>query len=81
MFRQMSNFNEDRRQVVSISSVNHTEIIGKIKNIYIVYSIKITGVGDRVEGVVIIIVTAQIIDVYCISSVSGIELEDLLLMS
>ena len=49
-------------KVVSISSVNHTEIIGKIKKIY---SIKYKDYWGGVEGVgevVIIIVTAQIID-------------------
>ena len=37
--------------------------------------------GGGLVGGVIIIVTARIIDMYCRSSVSGIELEDLLLMS
>ena len=48
-------------KVVSISSMNHTEIIGKIKkNIYIKY--KDFWDGGGVGGVVIIIVTARIID-------------------
>ena len=50
-------------KVVSISSLNHTEIIGKIKKIYsIKYNDYWVG-GEGVGGVVIIIVTAQIIDV------------------
>ena len=39
------------------------------------------GGGGGVGGVVIINVTARIIDMSCRSSLSGIELEDLLLMS
>ena len=53
-------------KVVSISSMNHTEIIGKIKNIYIKYKdFWDEGMGGwgGVGEVVIIIVTARIIDV------------------
>ena len=66
----MSNFNEDRRQ-------------GCVDFIYIKYKDFWDGGGGGggVGGVVIIIVTAPIIDMQCRSSVSGIELEDLLLMS
>ena len=55
--------------VVWISSVNHTEIIGKIKkkkNIYIYIKYKDfwdRGSGGGVGGVVITIVTARISDV------------------
>ena len=63
--------------------MNHTEIIGKIKKIYIYIKYKDFWEegGGGVGLVVIIIVTARIIDMECRSSVSGIDLEDLLLMS
>ena len=75
----MSNFNEDRRQGCVDFECEPYRDNWKDKKIY--NSIKYTDYLWWGGGVVIIIVTAQIVDVSCRSSVSEIELKDLLLMS
>ena len=76
----MSNFNDDWRQGCVNFKCEPYSDNWKDKN-KIMYSInyEINWGGGGEGGVVLVIVPAQIIDVWCSSSVSGIELEDLML--